>query len=351
MAFHGPHDPSWAEALERTPHDLYHLPEFAQVEADWLEAEATAFIYRAGGEVLLLPLLLRESPRGEGRDAVTPYGYSSPVFSPKASAEFRRAALAEFHKAASEAGVISTFIRLHPLLQTSLEGQLPVAFGAWREVDHGSTVDMPLEPGDEDWLMLCGRDHRYDVRKLGRDGYTFELDTNDAWQAFSPIYQETMERLGAGDRYRYSETYVTRFRSMLGERIHCAAVRAPDDEIACAGLFSLVDGIVQYHLSGTRGAYWKRSPMKLMLAGARAWAREEGARHFHLGGGVGAGEDSLFAFKSRFGGKTHPFRTVQVIHRPAAFAEECRRWEEASGMACPEAGFFPPYRAPLPVPG
>ena len=80
----------------------------------------------------------------------------------------------------------------------------------------------------------------------------------------------------------------------------------------------------------------------------RQWAREQGIRRFHLGGGYGSGRDTLFEFKHRFGGEPLVFRTVSIVHDLQKFEAECRAWAAKSGapLAGPE-GFFPPYRAPI----
>ena len=83
-------DPLWIQALELCEHDVYHLPAYASLEAGWLKAEAMAFRFDTQRGVMLLPLLVRPTPSGKGLDAVTPYGYSSPVFTHGAHFEFFR---------------------------------------------------------------------------------------------------------------------------------------------------------------------------------------------------------------------------------------------------------------------
>ena len=42
------------------------------------------------------------------------------------------------------------------------------------------------------------------------------------------------------------------------------------------------------------------APTNLLLYKAALWGCETGCKTFHLGGGVGSGEDSLFKFKKSF---------------------------------------------------
>ena len=56
------HDPAWQDALARVPHDVYHLPGYARVEADVNGATPVAFVHAGERSTFLLPLLLRPVP-------------------------------------------------------------------------------------------------------------------------------------------------------------------------------------------------------------------------------------------------------------------------------------------------
>lgn len=343
-----PDDPAWAKALASCKHDLYHLPAYAEVEGNWIGAEPIAFLYECDGQTMMLPLLERPTPAGVGTDAVTPYGYSPPVFSSSATEDFIAGALLSFQDTARDRGMVSTFIRLHPLLCSSLPSAQSNSELQWTEVERGSTVALPLEDEPEQWLKQVTKGHRLDIRKLERSGCKVVVNSDAAWAAFPGIYRATMERIGASPSYFYSDEYLREFRSRLGPRVHCAAVFDCEHEPLCASLFTNVGGLLQYHLSGTRANAARQAPTKLLLAHMRQWARENGVRYFHLGGGYGGGEDTLFQFKRRFGGAPLPFRTVSIVHDQEKFDAECAVWRSKTDepLAGP-AGFFPPYRAPV----
>src|SRR5690606_7773702 len=71
-------------------------------------------------------------------------------------------------------------------------------------------------------------------------------------------------------------------------------------EIIAGAIFMKRNGIVQYHLSGTREAYLQLNPIKLLIDEMRIMATKENLTFFNLGGGLGSNEDSLFRFKSGF---------------------------------------------------
>lgn len=345
--FLNPDDPEWLAVLQRCDHDVYHLPGYVAVEADWVGATPLAYVHRDGAQAMLIPLLERPTPGGSGNsDAVTPYGYSCPVFTRDSGPEFRARGLQRFQADARARGLIATFFRLHPLLMPALDAGADLA---WRTVERGVTMTMPIEHDDGAFAAGMARGHRAGIARLREAGCVVEMDTPRAWAAFPGIYRATMERVGATAGYFYDDAYIEAFRTRLGDAVHCAAVIDTDGTPMCAGLFIQVAGILQYHLSGTAEGFGKRAPMKLLLAGMRDWARANGVRHFHLGGGVGARRDSLFEFKQQFGGRELPFRTVSAIHDAAAFEAECAHWRAANGTERPGAdAFFPPYRAPAP---
>jgi hypothetical protein len=122
----------------------------------------------------------------------------------------------------------------------------------------------------------------------------------------------------------------------------------PDGRVISAGVFTLCDGIVQYHLGGTRTQALKLSPMALLLDTVRRWGGEQGARVFHLGGGVGASADSLFQFKSGFTEARHEFACWRWILDRSAYDAACAErsgYLAMRGLELADAGYFPAYRA------
>jgi hypothetical protein len=86
------------------------------------------------------------------------------------------------------------------------------------------------------------------------------LDEWSLFKDFVEIYLATMRRVGAIQRYLFSEEYFENLRAALGERLHLCSVHSPRGDVAAAGLFVETDGIVQYHLSGTAVEYLAFAP-------------------------------------------------------------------------------------------
>jgi hypothetical protein len=79
----------------------------------------------------------------------------------------------------------------------------------------------------------------------------------------------------------------------------------------------------------------------------RRWAKSRGNRVFHLGGGVGGSEDSLFRFKAGFSQQRHPFHTWRMVADETVYRRLVKRWESRHGAEADGLdGFFPAYRKP-----
>ncbi|BDU71224.1 GNAT family N-acetyltransferase [Mesoterricola silvestris] len=326
-----PGDPAWAAFLEGAPHDFYHLPAYVELCARMDGGEAAAFLATDGGRAMLMPLVLRPVPGGPWRDACAPYGYPCPLFRGEPSPEGVGAFLEAFAAAGAAAGLVSAFFRFHPLL--------PVPEGPFERfgtvVDHGQTVFLDLDLPPEELERQTRVNHRADARKLLAGGFRVEVDGWDRLGEFAGIYAETMAYRGSGAAYRFGAAYFRDLRACLGERLHLCMVVGPGGEAAAGGLFTNMDGLMQFHLAGTAAAFRRAGPAKLMLLAMRDQARAWGARRLHLGGGVGCAEDSLAFFKQGFSRLRSRFATYRMVLLPRVYRD----------LAGDRTGdFFPAYR-------
>jgi sugar O-acyltransferase (sialic acid O-acetyltransferase NeuD family) len=342
----GPGDPRWQAVLQRTEHDFYHFPEYVSLCAHYEDIQALAFYAEAGGEVCLIPLLLRKLPPELGTpsawcDLVSPYGYASPLFSGADRPEHIAGFLEAFRQAADELGVCSVTLRLHPLLGDQLSEAVPLS----RVVLHGETVAVDLRETEEEMMRHTRGGHRSDIRRLQKLDFTPVMDDWSYYRDFARIYRQTMSRLGADPYYYFNESYFTALRSALGDSLHLCCVLSPDGSVAAGALFTAVKGILQYHLSGTDERFHQLGPTKLMLHYARQWGKRQGYSVLHLGGGAGAQTDSLFQFKAGFSPLRRPFRTYRMIPNESRYAAlTLRLGRDLDPAADLGAVFFPPYR-------
>jgi hypothetical protein len=347
----GPGDPLWALLLAAIEADIYYLPGYVGLCARGQGGQPALFAAREEGRLWLLPLVLRRIPaRLAGSrvlfDAETPYGYSGPLVRDGAegAGDWSARAAAALLELLRGHGVVSLFARLHPLRAPALA---PLA-RTGTLVRHGETVAIDLAlPEDELWRQTRSR-FRSAIHHLERDGFTATLDEGqERLDDFQAVYAETMQRVHAGPAYLFPPAYFQELRQALAGRLHLWLVERRG-RLACAGLFTEMDGIVEYHLGGTADDFRRDAPSKLLFHAVRCWAKARGDRVLHLGGGVGGGTDSLFHFKAGFSSWRLPFHTWRVVVDPPAFEGLVTRWRNLSGLA-PEGstGFFPSYRRPL----
>ncbi len=332
-------DPAWTAFLADVAHDFYHLPAYVALEAARDGGDAMALRVSDGDREVLVPLVLRPIPGETLRDAMSPYGFPGPLLRGTEDRTFIDVALSEAVQPLREAGIVSLFIRLHPLL----DDPPPTCPGTL--VRHGDTIALDATLSDEAaWSEMRG-DHRNHINRAIRLGYRVDIGRNERdLPEFERLYAATMHRLSATDAYRYDEAYFAGLDAALGPRMQIVAARTGGDVVAGAGLLVETGDIVEYHLSASDGDYLRDGANKLMVHAVRAWARERGHRWVHMGGGVGAAEDSLFYFKVGFSQRRFRFHTLRVVTNDDAYARLVRAVDpraDPSDRHC----YFPAYRS------
>ncbi len=201
-------------------------------------------------------------------DISSAYGYGGPLVD--APAERRAQVLAAFRSAfgawCAEDGIVSEFVRSHPLLHTE-EGL----------ADHmellaaNETVVCRLGTPDEH-LAAMNSATRRNVRKAQRAGLQFAVEGGDAaYAAFLDLYLQTMRRRDAAAFYLFDERHLADFRELLGERQALLMVRHEGRPVAAA-LFMLSDCFAHYHLGGSDAAALELRPNNLLFFEAMNWA-------------------------------------------------------------------------------
>jgi dTDP-4-amino-4,6-dideoxygalactose transaminase len=339
----------WMETLRRVvQHDFHHLPQFHRAEEHRLKAIAHLFTYSEGDYLIALPLLLRSAEEvvPGWNDATSVYGYAGPVAShdsiPEPVVRNFQGALKE---ALLERRVIAAFSRLHPLIA---QRDLLAGLGECRASGRTVSIDLTL-PLEKQRAQYRGINKRR-INKQRREGTVACLYDQEKryWSEFVNIYEETMRRVNAAQTYFFGEDYFSELARELGSILH-VFVAMIGGQAAAAAMITSCNGIVQYHLGGTRNEFLKLSPMTLIFDTVRLWANGIGARAFHLGGGVGAQEDPLFHYKAGFSDCRHDFATWGWVVAPEMYHELCERrarMNELQGLEPTSAKYFPAYRCP-----
>ena len=177
----------------------------------------------------------------------------------------------------------------------------------------GPTVYINLSDSKEHIWQQVSTNHQRDIKRLMRRGYYCTRDDWNRFPEFIALYHANMQRVGAKGRYFFSRAYFEKLRTQLGDRVHLVCAMTGTNDLAAAGLMIITDGIAQHHLLATAEQYQRRSPSKLVVDCMWRWAQEQVCHTFHIGGGVGGREDSLFHFKAGFSPMRSQFCSYRVV--------------------------------------
>ena len=334
-----PQDNRWHDLLSRLEHDIYSSPEYVTFSATHEGGIGNAIYGDDGTTQFLVPFLRRTLPEKLQQDddlwdAISPYGYSGIVSQcPEKFPAFLDAC--QQHSCCQN--MVSLFLRWHPFFTP--DNYEPATCEQF--VNHGETVFVDLAESEEAWQKQTRSSLRRDVRRLVREGYHVVMDQWEYYPEFVRIYNETMTRLNADERYFFSEKYCTDLKEAIGDQLHLGCVLSSEGDVAAVALFFECGQIVQYHLSGVAAEHFKLSPTKLLLDHVRHWAKERGCSRFHLGGGLGGSTESpLFKFKSGFSSHRATFATSRIVLHRSLYQEVAER----AGQFDQEDNFFPIYR-------
>jgi GNAT acetyltransferase-like protein len=294
----------------------------------FLDAEGVTHTLRivTAGDELMAPLIVRGIPAADAIDAISPYGYpgivSAADFDPAVGGSESPAldpAAVDF----SATGLVSVFLR-HTLGEPSLFG------AAERNVVQIADPDLPPKSRAGD---------RNRINKNRRAGYEVEIlpgpETDAARRAgFLAVYEQTMRRAGAAERYFFGAPYFDRI--LESPRSWLALAHAPGGSVAAGSVTVRSDGFLHYYLSGTADAHLRASPMKNVVAALVELATEQ-RLPLNLGGGLTPG-DALEEFKRGFANRDQPWRVSEVVCDPEVY-------DRLSAGSHAEGGFFPAYRA------
>jgi Acetyltransferase (GNAT) domain len=282
----------------------------------FLQAERVTHTLRIESEegTLVGPLIVREIPGSDARDATSPYGYPGLVGSPSpldpATIDW------------SATGLVSVFIR-HAL------GPSPLTGFSERNVVQIADPELPPKSRPSD---------RRQVRRNLEAGYELELVPGGAVNpeqraGFVEVYEQTMRRTAADEHYFFGDGYFAQI--LQAPRTWLALATAPEGTLAAASIATVSDGYLHYYLSGSADSHLRDSPMKNVVARLVEHAAELGLP-LNLGGGISPG-DALEEFKRGFANRRLTWLTSELV---------CDREEYdelSSGRAA--AGYFPAYRA------
>jgi hypothetical protein len=324
----------WRNYLQRLPvrwRDIYFTPEYYQLYEELNDGRARCFIFERDGDLALCPLLvnsvncLKYTLDKEYHDVQGAYGYNG-ILSSTQDREFMN----DFHKTYTsfcrKHNIIAEFTRFHPLLKNEEYSREFVTLIKDRE-----TVAIDLT---KDYLKIWETEYssknRNMIRKAIKRGYTIEVlnsPKDKDLDTFMDIYYNSMKNVTADSYYFFKKEYfINIFKYMPGHAFLFNVVD-PECGIVCASIFFKYGDYFHYHLSG-RKSNTDNSVNNFLIDRALDFARDNGAKFFHLGGGRTSNpDDSLLKFKKNFAKHTLIFYIGKKIHNQPVYDRVVQQWK------------------------
>lgn len=292
-------------------------------------AEVSAVL--EGGEAVVLeeaeavfPVIVRE--KSGLKDVTNPYGYGGCV---AADEDAGRRFYATYRHWCEENGIVSSFIRFHPLLENHRYAE-PL----FRLEPAAGSVSWLLEG---DLFATMHSHHRRAVRKAGRAGIEIVVQQAPGrLEAFASIYERTMRRQQASAFHFFPAEYWLGLRRR--EWVLMLEARSGDETIA-AILCLATPPWLHYHLGASADAARNTGASHLLVYSAACWGQERGYEQFHLGAGVGGSGGALLEWKRRFSPSELREQWIgKAVH------DEARYLAHTGAESVDYDGFFPAYR-------
>ena len=266
-------------------------------------------------------------------DIVTPYGYGGFIVEGDKEEKVEQV----FKNFCEDSGIIAEFVRYNPMTKNWNAMQ-----DLYEHCYSGKTVYLDLQSEEEIWKNMTSK-NRNMVRKAQKAGLkTYWGRDKEIIKPFMDIYNKTMEKDDASDYYFFKQEF---YESILEDLKYNSMwfYTKLDNMIASIAIFLYANGNMHYHLSASRKEYQNFAPTNLLLYEAALWGCRNGYKKMHLGGGVGAQEDSLYKFKKAFNRYNDScFYVGKHIYNVDIYKELLEIREKIEKPR--EANFFPEYR-------
>ena len=323
-------------------YDVYYLSGYTK--AFWKHGDGEPMLFYYEGESIrginvVMKRDISDEQRFQGRlekekyyDLVTPYGYGGWLIEGDGAPD---ELIDAYEKWCYNKKIVSEFVRFHPMLdnQNGLEKHYEI-------INFGKTIAMDLSSAEIIWANITSK-NRNMIRKAQKNHLkVYQAQTTEIYDAFKEIYDQTMCRDCAKKYYFFEEDFYKCVKNDLGEHAQVFYVQTEDGDIATAAIIIGANGLLNYHLSGSKYEYHQMAPTNLLLYEVALWGAEHGYHSFHMGGGVGSKEDSLYSFKKSFyRGEPKNYHIGKKIFNQHVYDELVEMCGEIK-----DPSFFPKYR-------
>lgn len=289
------HSVEWDEIVKTFANwDVYYVSGY--VKAFHIHGDGDPFLlYYEENDLRAIYVYMRRQTVLPGvYDSVTPYGYGGVLFEGNDSEENRKVFWDAYVAKMKEESIVDNFVRYHPVLKNASPMKI-----VSNVIDLGHTIAMDLTSPELIWDNIVSK-NRNMIRKAEKNGIEILHGQGmELMDQFIEIYNATMRKDNAEKYYYFRRPFYESIDRDLKDNYEMFYAMYEGLPIAMSILL-FANGRLNYHLSGSKFEYRNLAPSNLLLYKAALWGCERGYKTFHLGGGVGSGEDGLYKFKASF---------------------------------------------------
>ena len=320
--------------------DVYYLSGYVKAFQIHGDGEPQLYYYEENGLSGIYVYMKRTTAIEGMYDSITPYGYGGFLLEGNTSEYNIKALWAAYEQRMKEENVVDNFVRYHPVLANAM-----LMKECSDIIDLGKTVAMDISSEDIIWTNIHSKSRNM-IRKAEKNGIKIKHGQGiELFDEFIKIYNATMAKDNAEEYYYFNAEFYESIHEDLKDNYEMFWAEY-EGKIIAMSIMIFANGKLNYHLSGSDIEYRNLAPSNLLLYKASLWGCERGMKTFHLGGGVGSGEDNLFKFKIAF----NRFSNYQFSIAKHIFDKEkydalvdIRKKEDAT--FCNNSNFFPLYRS------
>ena len=273
-------------------------------------------------------------------DSITPYGYGGFLLEGDTSEENVKALWAAYVDRMKEENIVDNFVRYHPVLANAVPMKT-----CSDVIDLGKTVAMDLTSEEVIWKNIHSK-NRNMIRKAEKNGIVIKHGQGlELFDDFIKIYNATMDKDNAEAYYYFKPEFYKSIHEDLKDNYEMFWAEY-EGKIIAMSIMIFANGRLNYHLSGSDLQYRNLAPSNLLLYKAAMWGMEKGMNTFHLGGGVGSGEDNLYKFKIAFNRFSDcQFSIAKHVFDNEKYDELVAERASRDAEFDKESKFFPLYRS------
>lgn len=321
-------------------YDVYYLSGYVKGFCIHGDGDPFLLYYEENGLRAIYVYMRRKTALVGVYDSVTPYGYGGVLFEGDTSEENQKAFWKAYVEKMKEEGIVDNFIRYHPVLKNAVPMKTISSV-----INLGKTIAFDLSSPEVIWENIISK-NRNMIRKAEKNGIEILHGKDFAlFKDFKRIYNATMKKDNAEKYYYFEDAFYESIHKDLHDNYEMFYA-VLDGQIIAMSIMLFANKQMHYHLSGSMIEYRNLAPSNLLLYKAALWGCEQGYKTFHLGGGVGSGEDNLYKFKAAFNRNSdYQFSIGKEIFDQEKYDELVALRVKRDPNFDPESKFFPLYRS------